>query len=91
MKNLKAQKNESKKAFSLFGTLRKQIKKVNEIFWVIEENEEKRNEALVKFYNQCNQLIHQERVRGIQANVIDQSTLYQLNQIKKRVSQSFAA
>lgn len=65
--------------------LNKQKEKKTEVYWVIEESDSLNDEARVKFYNDADELLHEEVIKGIHADIIDDTTILRLNQTKQAI------
>ena len=68
----------------------KNKKSKQEIFWVIEENEDNLNTTLVKFYNQNDQLLHQEILIGLQKDILDTNALQKIKKISQKALRKVA-
>ncbi len=73
---------------SFFGAGNQSVKRSPSlIHWVIEEDEETmyKNFAMVKFYNAKNQLVHTEKMQGMNAGFLDDAAIAKISSIQKKL------
>lgn len=71
-------------ALTLFTMTTKSTPK-QEIYWVIEEHEATTDTALVKYFNENDELIFQEYIAGIEKGMLNQEAMSQLKLTKSRL------
>ena len=82
------QKNTSKTflnmAFTLFALNSKQKNYKPQIYWVIEEDEFQKDQVIVKYYNDENELLLAKTIAGVQKGIIDEEAIQKINEIKDK-------
>ncbi|MDX2303230.1 MAG: hypothetical protein NW226_10540 [Microscillaceae bacterium] len=71
-------------ALTIFA-VNKQKEKKEEIYWVIAEDDQDDEILTVKYYSETNQLIHTQTFPGLKKGILDEDSMYQLNQIKSEI------
>lgn len=56
------------------------------VYWVIEESEDPKNASIVKYYNEQNELLHEERLgREMESGIIDEHLISRLQATQLRI------
>ncbi len=72
-------------ASTLFSNHSKSKRRKRQVYWVLEEVETEREVTTVKYYDDHNELVHQEALPGVKRGILDEETMQKLNQIKEQV------
>jgi hypothetical protein len=94
MKNLPYNSNKKNfitMAFTFFALQNKsQPPKKSQIYWVIDEPEGNEASVLVRYFNDQNDVIHQESLALMKMGVIDEEVIFQINQVKSTLQKAWA-
>ncbi|GAB4404095.1 MAG: hypothetical protein OHK0053_29420 [Microscillaceae bacterium] len=55
------------------------------VYWVIEESTLPQGFALVRYYNDCNEVVFEDKIEGLSGDMIDERMMQKLHETKKFV------
>jgi hypothetical protein len=78
-------KNLYNMAITLFALNNKQKAKKPQVYWVIDETDYDNSSVIIKYFDENDDLLHQEVIVGLVNGVVDDELMLQLNETKEKV------